>query len=127
MYKFTFHYELIITRFKRYVHRVLSIYISLWTNYNRMGSNINSKTIERFTFHYELIITENFYGEDERYINIYISLWTNYNCKWAKSQILLAPFTFHYELIITKQYSELLMDIYEFTFHYELIITWWSV
>ena len=77
----------------------VTIYISLWTNYNRnyilfllgistftfhyeliiTGTYKTSSYITHvFTFHYELIITVKDYVIDEDEL-IYISLWTNYN------------------------------------------------
>ena len=54
------------------------IYISLWTNYNTWKLQKIWRFFYKFTFHYELIITVKDYVIDEDEL-IYISLWTNYN------------------------------------------------
>ena len=57
----------------------VTIYISLWTNYNR-NYILFLLGISTFTFHYELIITGTY----------------------KTSSYITHVFTFHYELIITR-------------------------
>ena len=101
---FTFHYELIITTStSKRIENCISIYISLWTNYN-ISKSISKLALHlftfhyeliitifitnspilgnRFTFHYELIITFTRFGSSCEFTMIYISLWTNYNRVW---------------------------------------------
>ena len=77
--KFTFHYELIITKLAT---RSMPFTFTFTFHYELIITDIVGSTVlpvNKFTFHYELIITLYYSALCRQRADIYISLWTNYN------------------------------------------------